>query len=150
MFYDVTGDGALDLICGQLEYGLPVPIDSEYFPFREELQAQVDWMAEKNYYLGPHALTQWYASEEYEQREFARQMEALASYGVDLSRVGTNQHTWHTSKLGPAQTLLAQYGSGMLWNSGWEPSNSSATPQVSAENVLALPFFLEDGGSPPC
>lgn len=147
-FYDVTGDGALDLVCGQLEYGLPVPIDSEYFPFREQLQAQVDWMQEKNYYLGPHTLTHWYASEGYEDREFARQMEALASYGVDLSRVGTNQHTWHTSTLGDAQTFLAQYGSGMLWNSGAEAPHSAATPQVSAENVLSLPFFLEDGGQP--
>lgn len=148
VFYDVTGDGALDLICGQLEYGLPVPIDSEYFPFREQLQAQVDWMKEQNYYLGAHTLTQWYASEGYEEREFARQMEALASYGADLSRVGANQHTWHTSKLGDAQTFLAQYGSGMLWNSGWEAPNSAATPQVAPENVLSLPFFLEDGGEP--
>ena len=148
VFYDVNGDGALDLICGQLEYGLPCPIDSEYFPFREQLQAQMDWMKEKNYYLGVHTLTHWYASAEYEQREFDRHMEALASYGVDLTRVGNNQHTWHSSVYGPAQTYLAQYNSGMLWNSGTELPHSSATPQVSAENVLALPFFLESGGEP--
>lgn len=148
VFYDVNGDGALDLICGQLEYGLPCPIDSEYFPFREQLQEQVDWMREKNYYLGPHALTHWYASEDYEQREFARHMEALASYGVDLSRVGTNQHTWHTSVYGPAQTFLAQYDNGMLWNSGAEMPCSAATPQTAAENVLSLPFFLEEDGTP--
>lgn len=148
VFYDVNGDGALDLLCGQLEYGLPCPIDSEYFPFREQLQAQVDWMEEKNYYLGPHTLTHWYASAEYELREFDRHMEALASYGMDLSRVGSNQHTWHSSVCGPAQTYLAQYNSGMLWNSGAELPNSAATPQVSAENVLALPFFLEDRREP--
>ncbi|WP_297212448.1 FG-GAP repeat domain-containing protein [uncultured Flavonifractor sp.] len=148
VFYDVNGDGALDLICGQLEYGLPCPIDSEYFPFREQLQEQVDWMEEKNYYLGVHSLTHWYASEAYEQREFARSMEALASYGVDLSRVGTNQHTWHTSVYGPAQTFLAQYDNGMLWNSGAEMPCSAATPQTAAENVLSLPFFLEEDGTP--
>lgn len=148
VFYDVNGDGALDLICGQLEYGLPCPIDSEYFPFREQLQAQVDWMKEKNYYLGVHTLTHWYASAGYEQREFDRHMEALASYGIDLTRVGNNQHTWHSSVYGPAQTYLAQYNSGMLWNSGTELPHSSATPQVSAENVLALPFFLESQGGP--
>lgn len=148
VFYDVNGDGALDLICGQLEYGLPCPIDSEYFPFREELQEQIDWMQENNYYLGPHALTHWYASEGYEEREFERHMEALASYGVDLDRVGTNQHTWHTSVYGPAQTFLAQYDNDILWNSGSEMPCASASPQTAAENVLSLPFFLEEDGEP--
>ncbi len=145
-FGDVNGDGALDLVCGQLEYGLGYPIDSEHFPYRKELQEQIDWMEAKHYYVCSHALTHKYASIGYEEREFARQWEALSSYGVDLNGTGTNQHTWHTSGEGPAQTFSAQYRQGMLWNSGAELPKSEATPQVSAENVLALPFFLEEDG----
>jgi len=145
-FGDVNGDGRLDLICGQLEYGLAYPIDSEYFPYREELQAQIDWMEENNYYLGAHTLTHWYASDAYEKREFERQWAAMAYYGVDLTGTGTNQHTWHTSGLAPAQTYLNQYRQGMLWNSGSETPGSAATPQVAAENVMALPFFLQAEG----
>lgn len=147
-FGDIDGDGALDLICGQLEYGLAYPIDSEYFPYRQELQEQLDWMQAEHYYAGTHSLTHWYADEEYEARETARQIAALESYGVDLSRTGTNQHTWHTSSLGPAQTFLTQYRQGLLWNSGAEMPGSEATPQTAAENVLALPFFLEENGEP--
>jgi len=145
-FGDINGDGSLDLICGQLEYGLAYPIDSEYFPYRQELQEQIDWMAEHNYYLGTHTLTHWYASEGYEQRELARQWAAMADYGVDLTGTGTNEHTWHTSGLGAAQTFSNQYRQGLLWNSGAEMPGSDATPQVAAENVIFLPFFLKEDG----
>jgi len=145
-FGDINGDGSPDLICGQLEYGLAYPIDSEYFPYRWELQEQVDWMAERNYYLGTHTLTHQFASEGYEQRELARQWAAMASYGVDLTGTGTNEHTWHTSSLGAAQTFSNQYRQGLLWNSGAEMPGSEATPQVAAENVIFLPFFLKEDG----
>lgn len=144
-FGDINGDGSLDLICGQLEYGLAYPIDSGYFPYRRELQEQVDWMTERNYYLGTHTLTHQFASEGYERRELARQWAAMASYGVDLTGTGTNEHTWHTSSLGAAQTFLNQYRQGLLWNSGAEMPGSEATPQVAAEDVIFLPFFLEEG-----
>lgn len=145
---DVNGDGVTDLVCGQLEYGLAYPIDSPYFPYREELQAQLDWIEAENYYVSSHSLTHPFASDSYEAREAYRQRAAVESYGVDLSRTGTNQHTWHTSAMGPAQTFLNQYRQGLLWNSGAEMPGSEATPQVAAENVLSLPFLLEDGGEP--
>lgn len=147
-FGDVNGDDVTDLVCGSLEYGLACPIDSPYFPYREELQEQLDWMVEKNYYISSHSLSHAFASDGYEAREALRQRLAVESYGVDLSRTGTNQHTWHTSAQGPAQTFLNQYRQGLLWNSGAEMPGSEATPQVAAENVLSLPFLLEDGGEP--
>ncbi len=41
-FYDIDGDGNKDLVVGSLEYGMAVPIDSDYFPYREKLQKQLD------------------------------------------------------------------------------------------------------------
>lgn len=143
-FGDVNGDGRLDLVCGQLEYGLAYPVDSPYFPYRKELQEQIKWMQENSYYISTHTITHWYASRDYEEREFGRTWDALEGYGVDLSRTGTNQHTWHSSNQG-GQTFLAQYKEGMLWNSGAEMPDSDATPQLAAENVLFLPFYLKDG-----
>ena len=144
-FGDVNGDGRVDLVCGQLEYGLAYPIDSPYFPSRKALQQQIDWMKKNNYYVSTHTITHWFASREYESREFARTWDALAGYGLDLNRTGTNQHTWHTSSQDTAQTYSVQYEQGYLWNSGSELPGSSATPQIAAENVLFLPFFLREG-----
>lgn len=144
-FGDVNGDGRDDLVCGHLEYGLAYPVDSPYFPHRQELQEQIKWMQKNSYYISTHTITHWYASQDYEEREFGRTWDALEGYGVDLSRTGTNQHTWHSSGRA-GQTFLAQYKNGMLWNSGAEMPDSAATPQLAAENALFLPFFLKDGG----
>lgn len=145
-FGDVNGDGRPDLVCGHLEYGLAYPIDSPYFPSRNALQEQLDWMKKSNYYVSAHTITHWYASRSYEKREFARTWDALTGYGTELAHTGTNQHTWHTSGLGTAQTYRSQYQQGYLWNSGSEMPDSAATPQTAAENVLFLPFFLKEEG----
>lgn len=145
-FADVNGDGSLDLLAGSLEYGLPYSIDDPNFPYREALQAEVKAIQDSGSYLGLHYYTNVSASPEREAYELASHKKALESYGVDVSRIGCNQHTWHLSANDQTQSFDAMWEAGLLWNSGFEPARSAATPQVSAENVMALPFFLEREG----
>lgn len=146
-FYDVDGDGAGDLVCGALEYGLAYPIDSEYFPYRAELQAQFDYAARNHLYVGVHHYTNGFASARRERYELQRHKEAFASYGWDFEGLGTNAHTWYQSILGDTQTLNGEYAAGLLWNSGFSsPGDTGISPQSAAENVISLPFFLQTDG----
>ena len=145
-FADLNGDGALDLVAGSLEYGLAYPVDSPCFPVRSSLQAEVKAIQDSGSYLGLHYYTNVSATRERELWELSAHKRALESYGVDVSRMGCNQHTWHLSAVDQRQSFEAMWDSGLLWNSGFEPARSAATPQVSAENVMALPFFLVTEG----
>ncbi len=146
-FYDVDGDGAEDLVCGSLEYGLAYPIDSEYFPNRAELQAQFDYAKRNFQYVGVHHYTNGFASAEREAYELQRHREAFASYGAAFAGVGANAHTWYQSVLGDTQTLDGEFDAGILWNSGFSsPGDPGVAPQYAAENVIALPFFLQKDG----
>ncbi len=145
--YDLNGDGFGDLVCGSLEYGLAYPIDSEYFPYREQVQAQIDYAKDNHQYIGVHFYTNGFASRQREDYELCRHKEAFASYGLSTDGVGANQHTWYTSVLGDTQTMDAQYDAGLLWNSGFaSPGDPGVAPQYAAENVIALPFFLQKEG----
>lgn len=146
-FRDLNGDGGLDLVCGSLEYGIAYPIDSPYFPYRAELEAQLAYAQQNDYYIGVHHYTNKYASREREDFELRRHLEAFEDYGLETSGIGTNSHTWYTSSLGDTQTFDAQFGAGLLWNSGFSPPGDvGVTPQNAAENVIALPFFLQSEG----
>lgn len=148
-FYDLDGDGKRDLLCGYEEYGLGYPIDSDYFPYRDTLQEQIDYMRGHRYYLGVHFLTGPYASEERERQELAMHRDAFASYGVDMEGLGVNQHTWYVSGVSPTQTMEVIADAGLRWQSGFSPANSTTrTPQVSAENVISLPFYFLREGNP--
>ncbi len=154
-FYDMTGDGALDLIAGSLEYGMAVPIDSEYFPCREKLQKQIDGFKERDIYVGVHSLSHEYADMTHDERELAYQKAAFEEYGLDFEGSGANQHTWRTSKIGYDAnydnmngydgTYRAQMEAGLYWNSGSQTPNSIAVPEVSAENSILIPFYLTNG-----
>lgn len=141
-----------DLICGQLEYGMAVPIDSEYFPCEEELREQIEYCKENNIYIGAHMMTHEYADKEHEAYELAMQKEAFEKYGLQWEGIGVNQHTWFTSKVGYDAnfdnmsgyngTYLNELNAGLYWNSGSQTPNSLAVPQVSAENSINIPFYL--------
>ena len=147
VFRDLNGDGAADLVCGSLEYGVAYAIDSPYFPYRTELEAQAAYARRNYYYVGVHHYTNKYASRAREDYELRRHLEAFADYGLETANIGANNHTWYNSSLGDTQTLDAQYGAGLLWNSGFSPSGDPrVVPQSAAENVIALPFFLQSGG----
>lgn len=144
--WDLDGDGALDLLAGSLEYGLAYPIDSPYFPQRERLQAQANYVKDHRYYMGVHFYTNGYASPQRETWELAAHEAAMAAYGLSTDRVGANQHTWRTSSLSGPQTMLSLWRAGLLWQSGFgSPGDDDPTPQTRAENVVAYPFFLMDG-----
>jgi hypothetical protein len=146
VFCDLDQDGNLDLICGYEEYGMAYPIDSDYFPYRAELQAQIDNAIENDYYIGVHFMTGNYASADREAYELSQHIAALRSYGLeDLE--GANQHTWRMSSFDESQSLESIWNAGLLWESGYAPSQGTAqAPQTAAENVIALPFYLMDQG----
>ena len=149
MLLDLNDDGALDLIGGYLEYGLACPIDSPYFPYHDQLQAQIDDAKARGWYVSAHSQTTAYSSEARERWELDAHRKALADYGLDVTGLGTNMHTWFLSTLDPTQTLRLQREAGYLWNSGLSPAGSTLRyPQSQAENVIALPYYLDDGGSP--
>jgi len=144
---DLDGDGVRDLLCGCLDYGLTYPIDSPYFPYRAQLQAQADYVREHHYYFGLHFLTNVYASAAREAYELAAHKRALEAYGIPADGIGANQHTWHLSRLDAAQSMKSLWDAGLLWQSGYESSGGSFAPQYAPESVISLPFFrMEDGG----
>ncbi len=143
VFYDINADGENDLIFGSLEYGVAMPIDSPYFPLRDKVQAQIDYAKENNLYVGMHFYTNSYASPEREKEEIALHKKALASYGIDASKIGSNQHTWRTSTLSSGQTLHSLKDSDVLWSSCSVLSEDYIYPESGAENVLSIPFFLD-------
>lgn len=154
-FYDIDNDGNKDLIAGSLEYGMAVPIDSEYFPYREKLQEQIDGFKDRNIYVGVHVLSHEYADMFHDERELAYQKKAFEEYGLDFVGSGANQHTWRTSKIGYDThydnmrgydgTYHAQMEAGLYWNSGSQTPDSTAVPEVSAENSILVPFYLDNG-----
>lgn len=146
-FADVNGDGITDIVCGSLEYGMNYPIDSEYFPQRENLAAQLDYFRERGYYVGVHFYTNSHASPERENYELRRQLEAMSSYGLNTTGIGANQHTWYTSSNSPQQSFLSLWNNGILFNTGYGvPGDTNPVPQYSAQNVISLPFYLTVDG----
>lgn len=146
-FRDLDGDGADELICGSLEYGMAVPIDSEYFPYRKQLQEQIDYMQDNYFYCGVHFYTNSGASPAREDFELQAQAATRSFYGLPNELQGANQHTWYTAVGAVNQSFLSQWRNGILWNSGFISANAkSIYPHQNAQNVISLPFFLEKDG----
>ena len=155
-FYDIDGDGDDDLLCGSLEYGMAYPIDSEYFPYKDELKEQLDYCKEKGIYIGAHGLTHKYASPEQEIKELKYHKAMFEALGLKWDGVGINQHTWYTSNYGydgsgingynPDYdgTFDSQSRMGLLWNSGSTLPESSFVPQDCAENAIPMPMYLPE------
>ncbi|MBQ3124298.1 MAG: hypothetical protein IJC09_02595 [Clostridia bacterium] len=155
-FFDIDGDGDDDLLCGSLEYGMAYPIDSEYFPYSDELNAQLDYCMEKGIYIGAHGLTHKYASPEQEIKELKYHKAMFDALGLKWEGVGINQHTWYTSNYGydgsgingynPDYdgTFNSQSRMGLLWNSGSTLPESSFYPQDCAENAIPMPMYLSE------
>lgn len=154
-FYDIDNDGNKDLIVGSLEYGMAVPIDSEYFPYQEELLRQVNYFKDKGIYIGAHTLSHEHADMFHDQRELEYHKNAFTAYGLDFVGGGANQHMWYTSKIGYDThydntrgydgTYRAQFEAGLYWNSGSHTPDSMAEPAAGAENVILVPFYLDNG-----
>jgi hypothetical protein len=146
-FVDLDGDGFDELLCGDQEYGMAVPIDSEYFPCAQQLRETLDYMRENEFYCGAHFYTNAYASPRREACELRAQLESRAYYGLSNDGIGANQHTWYTASADTAQSFRSLWDSGILWNSGFMAANAASVyPQKNAQNVVSLPFFLERDG----
>lgn len=155
-FFDIDDDGDDDLLCGSLEYGMAYPVDSEYFPYRDELKEQLDYCNEKGIYVGAHGLTHKYASPEQEMKELKYHKAMFDTLGLEWEGVGINQHTWYTSNYGydgsgingynPDYdgTFASQSRMGLLWNSGSTLPESSFVPQDCAENAIPMPMYLPE------
>ena len=155
-FYDIDGDGDDDLICGSLEYGMAYPIDSEYFPYREELDEQLKYCKDRGIYVGVHGLTHKYASPEQELEELKFHKALFDELDLSWEQIGINQHTWYTSQYGYdgsgingynpdyAGTFDSQSKSGLLWNSGATLPESTFVPQNCAENAIPMPMYMPD------
>ncbi len=140
---DINQDGQEDLIAGELEYGLAIPIDSPYFQYRNELQEQINYMKDNKFYLGVHFYTSEYSSPEREAEELRLHKRAFDSYAIDYDSVGANMHTWRMSEFSPNQTLLSAKDAGLKWVSCFRATDSTATPDASAEFSLVSPFFTD-------
>ena len=146
-FVDLDGDGYDELLCGSQEYGMAVPIDSEYFPYAVQLCEQLDYMRENAFYCGAHFYTNAHATPAREAHELRAQLASRAFYGLPTEGVGANQHTWYTASAETAQSFRSLWENGFLWESGFMAANAaSAYPQQNAQNVVSLPFFLEQDG----
>lgn len=142
-FFDANGDGEDELVCGSYEYGLNVPINSKYFPYKDELKKQISYILNNNFYLGVHFYTNAFASSKREKKELELHKKAFEDYGISTDGVGVNQHTWYTSSNTDTQSYKSASESSLLWDSGWQSSGSRTAPQSNTENVLGFPVFID-------
>jgi hypothetical protein len=145
--FDADGDNEPELLCASLEYGLNVPIDSEYFDAKENLSKQIKYLKENNFYVGVHFYTNEFASKTREAKELELHKKAFEKYSVPFENVGVNQHTWFVNTDDDASTFESVKNAGFLWDSGYQSSRSESAPQVSAENVLGIPGFVDKDNS---
>jgi hypothetical protein len=89
-----------------------------------------------------HNYSHVFKTAEDEAIQIEAELEAFESYGLLNTPIGANQHTWFTSTGAPAQTLKTQMEHGILWNFGYQPSNSPASPAERTEYELVTPFYL--------
>ena len=144
-FADLNGDGIPDLIVGHREYGLAYPVDSPYFPERDALSSQLAELTSRGYYIGAHVKTTIAATPDQERTELELHRQALAAYGIDVSSIGVNHHTWVSANASLPQSFESEWAADFLWDSGWKAANNTVSPENNAENALVLPFFRIDG-----
>lgn len=149
--YDIDGDGKNDLAVGSLEYGMAVPIDSKYFPYKDEIKK----LKESGVYVGVNMLSHEHADLFHDERELKYHKKAFEEYGFDFALSGVSQQDFFTSKIGYDThydnmrgydgTYRQQKNAGLLWNSASKTPDSYANPLGSAENAIAIPFYLDNG-----
>ncbi|HEX2946903.1 MAG TPA: VCBS repeat-containing protein [Clostridia bacterium] len=145
-FIDINGDGKKDMIVGMLEFGMAVPIDSRWFPYKKELADAIGYL-QKNYVsVEPHMYSNRYKDSGMEQRDLSMHKKAFESLGIKWDNNGANQHTWRINNIDPTQTLYNEYKSGLSWNFGFEVPNSRMDPSYGAETVWSIPFYMVRDG----
>ncbi|WP_170318278.1 FG-GAP repeat domain-containing protein [Paenibacillus thalictri] len=146
LWYDLNHDGKDDLIVGQLEFGIPSNIDDPQFPYKEQLNAFIQYNKDNHMELYPHVFVHNYTSDEQEKQEIALQRKAFDTLGIPWGTPGTNQHTWRVNNPVAAQTFKNENDAGMWFNFGYRPSNTPNDPRLGTtpEYIWGLPFLLRD------
>lgn len=145
---DINADGLVDIITGQLEFGVPIPIDSPFFPYQEQLRQELAFLAGQGLEVMPHVALHNFKSPEQEQLELELHHKAFAYYGLPWANTGVNQHTWRINQMDGTQTLRSELAQGLWWNSGFRPAKQPAEPTLGTEYALNMPFRLVENGSP--
>lgn len=142
---DWNHNGKLDLLTGQLEYGIPVPVDSAKFPYRDALDDIISYAQANHIPLIPHMYLYSFVDAELEAEEMALHKQAFANLGIPWEEdMGVNHHTWRISWVDPARTFRQQREHGIWWNFGFNPPGVSTAPRDGKEFLWTYPFLLPD------
>lgn len=145
LWYDMNHDGKDDLIVGQLEFGLPVPLDDPAFPYPEKVKKFVNYAKENKLELYPHLYFHSYLSDEQEKREIGLHKAMFEKLGIPWRPMGVNQHTWRINNSERLQTLRNENDAGLWFNFGFRPPANPLDPQYGQDYVWGMPFLLQDG-----
>lgn len=143
-FADIDGDKHLDLIVGRLEYGMAVPIDSNWFKYKNQLTEAIDYCQNNFVSIGAHIYSNKYKNSLSEKAELLLHKKAFEVYGIDWGSIGANHHTWYTSNV-YSQTIEREANSGLSWDFGFQPSQSEVAPSTGSEYTWIIPFYRCEG-----
>lgn len=141
---DLNKDGNMDLLVGQVEFGMPTPIDSPLFPYEDELKKSIAYAQENYIDIYPHLYFGKYKNSIQEEKEIELHKKAFEYYDIPW-QAGANQHTWDISNLSSTQTFYSQKKMGIKWNSGFRPSIKAGEPSLSRDYIWTIPFKLGNG-----
>jgi hypothetical protein len=148
---DWNNDGKKDLLTGQLEYGIPCPIDSPFFPYPRELRENLRYARERQIPIIPHLFLHEFLSTEQEIREIALHKKAFQAVGLPWEDdTGANHHTWRISRDNPLGTFHNLKQAGIWWDFGFSPPGRVGAPRDGKNFLMAIPFTLPgtDAGAP--
>ena len=140
-FYDINSDGQDDLIVGLLEYGLPTPIDSQYFSAYEELKAQIDYMNDQSLYFGIHINENEYYSSERQNTELEFHKKAFSKYSdgpPEPSGKGITSHKGYNEK-----NTGFMYDS-IPWFASFRYKDAMNSADINFANALPYARFSSD------
>ena len=144
-FADIDRDGKVDLLVGQVEFGLPTPIDSPLFPYEKELRESIDYVNKNHIDIYPHVYFGKFKSHSQEVRELELHKEAFEYYKIPWENPGANQHTWDVNNISATQSFGSQMKQGIKWNSGFRPHERAGEPSLSKDYIWYIPFRLAEG-----
>ena len=144
-FADINRDGKVDLLVGQVEFGLPTPIDSPLFPYEKELRESIEYVKKNHIDIYPHVYFHRFKSHTQEVRELELHKQAFEYYGIPWENPGTNQHTWNVNNISATQSFGSQMKQGIKWNSGFRPHGNAGEPSLSKDYIWSIPFKLSEG-----
>ncbi|NHN33274.1 FG-GAP repeat domain-containing protein [Paenibacillus agricola] len=144
LWYDINHDGKDDLIVGQLEYGISIPIDNPNFPYKQQLQEFIDYTKTNKLELYPHISVHNYLNDAQEREELRLHRSAFETLGIPWIQTGANQHTWRINNLNRVQTLRNENENGIWFNFGFKPSYDPKDPQWGDDFMWGFPFLMQE------